>query len=129
MLYPAYIHLGDEQHAHGVTLPDFPGCFSAVDNWEALPGAIQEAVEVYFEGEEGEIPAPTPLEILAQNPGYSGGVWMLVDVDLTAINTKPVRLNISLPAHLVNRIDRYAETHHLTRSGFLARAAEREMAR
>ncbi len=33
MLYPAYIHIGDDQHAHGVTIPDFPGCFSAADEW------------------------------------------------------------------------------------------------
>ena len=50
MLYPAYIHIGDEQHAYGVTFPDFPGCFSAADEWEDLPRMIQEAAEVYFEG-------------------------------------------------------------------------------
>ncbi len=32
MLYPVYVHQGDAEHAHGVTLPDFPGCFSAADN-------------------------------------------------------------------------------------------------
>ncbi len=31
MLYPAYVHIGDDQHAHGVTFPDFPGCCSAAD--------------------------------------------------------------------------------------------------
>ncbi|NEX20226.1 hypothetical protein G3480_07850, partial [Thiorhodococcus mannitoliphagus] len=80
MLYPAYVHLGDEAHAHSVTLPDFPGCFSAADAWDALPGAIQEAVELYFEGEDMEIPAPTPLETLAVAPEYTGGVWLLVDI-------------------------------------------------
>nr|WP_295580638.1 type II toxin-antitoxin system HicB family antitoxin [uncultured Lamprocystis sp.] len=29
MLYPVYVHPGDADHAHGVTIPDFPGCFSA----------------------------------------------------------------------------------------------------
>ncbi len=27
MLYPVYVHMGDEDHAHGITIPDFPGCF------------------------------------------------------------------------------------------------------
>ena len=45
MLYPVYIHMGDADHAHGVTFPDFPGCFSAVDDWIDLPAAVQEAVE------------------------------------------------------------------------------------
>jgi predicted RNase H-like HicB family nuclease len=47
MLYPVYVHMGDARHAHGVTIPDFPGCFSAADDWAALPAQVQEAVEVY----------------------------------------------------------------------------------
>lgn len=129
MLYPAYVHLGDEQHAHGVTLPDFPGCFSAADTWEALPGAIQEAVELYFEGETQEIPAPTPLERLAHDPEYEGGVWLLVDIDLARVRPKAMRLNISLPETLVRRIDAHARARHLSRSAFLAQAASEAMGR
>ena len=64
MIYPVYVHLGDAEHAHGVTIPDFPGCFSAADDWQDLSAKIQEAIEVYCEGEAMEIPAPTPLEDL-----------------------------------------------------------------
>lgn len=127
MLYPVYVHPGDESHAHGVTFPDFPGCFSAADDWADLPRLIQEAVEVYFEGEAGDIPPPTPLEVLARDPAYAGGTWLLVDIDLERVNPRRVRLNVSLPALLVARIDRYAAAHHLSRSGFLAQAAERRL--
>lgn len=85
MLYPAYIHVGDAHHAHGVTIPDFPGCFSAADEWEDLPRMIQEAAEVYFEGEDIPVPAPTALEQLAAIPEYQGGVWLLVDIDLAKL--------------------------------------------
>lgn len=127
MLFPVYVHLGDENHAHGVTFPDFPGCFSAADDWADLPRLIQEAVEVYFEGETDDVPPPTPLEVLARDPAYSGGTWLLADIDLERINPRRVRLNVSLPASLVARIDRYAATHHLSRSGFLAQAAEQRL--
>lgn len=127
MLYPVYVHPGDERHAHGVTFPDFPGCFSAADEWADLPRLIQEAVEVYFEGEAGAVPPPTPLEVLARDPAYADGIWLLVDIDLERINPHRVRLNVSLPAPLVARIDRYAAAHHLSRSGFLAQAAERSL--
>ena len=124
-------YAGDESHAHGVTFPDFPGCFSAADDWADLPRLIQEAVEVYFEGEfEGEavaVPPPTPLEVLARDPAYAGGIWLLVDIDLERINPRRVRVNVSLPAPLVARIDRYAAAHHLSRSGFLAQAAEHRL--
>lgn len=129
MLYPVYIHPGDEHTAHGVVFPDFPGCFSAADEWEDLPRLIQEAVEVHFEGEETEVPAPTPLDRLAADPGYTGGVWMLANIDLARVRNKPrsVRLNISLPADLVARIDDYAQSHGASRSGFLAEAARSAM--
>jgi len=74
-----------------------------------------------------EIPVPTPLEQLVSRPEYEGGAWLLVDVDVSRLSTKPVRINISLPENLVQDIDRYAKSHHLTRSGFLARAAMAEI--
>lgn len=126
-MYPVYVHPGDAQHAHGVTIPDFPGCFSAADDWAALPAQVQEAVEVYCDGEDLVIPSPTPLETLAAQPEYQGGVWLLVDIDLGRVNPKAILLNISLPECLVRRIDDYARTHHLSRSGFLARAASQAL--
>ena len=124
MLYPAYVHLGDDKHAHGVTIPDFPGCFSAADEWEDLPHMIQEAAEVYFEGEDIPVPAPTSLEQLAANPEYQGGVWLLVDIDLAKLKVKAKRVNITMSEKLLNEIDRYAEQYHMTRSGLLAQAAD-----
>lgn len=125
MIYPVYVHPGDAEHAHGATIPDFPGCFSAADDWQDLPAKIQEAIEVYCEGEAMEIPAPTALEDLVGQEAYQGGAWLLVDVDLTQVRPKAVRLNISLPQPLVQRIDAYAKAHRMTRSGFLAQAADR----
>jgi predicted RNase H-like HicB family nuclease len=128
MLYPVYVHVGDDQHAHGVTFPDFPGCFSAADQWQDLPKAIQEAVQAHFSGEPDAVPPPTPLEKLTTLPDYQdGGVWMLADLDLSKIETKPVRLNISLPSNLVQEIDDWTAQRHMTRSGFLAMAAQLAM--
>lgn len=127
MLYPVYVHPGDATHAHGVTFPDFPGCFAAADRWDDLPGAIQEAVQAHFYGEPETVPPPTPLDQLATDARFQGGVWLLADVDLTRIDARPVRLNVSMPAHLVKQIDAWANTHHMTRSGFLAKAAQQAM--
>ena len=105
MLYPVYVHPGDANHAHGVTFPDFPGCFSAADNWSDFPAAVQEAVEAHFNGEPDAVPPPTPLENLVNQAEYAGGVWMLVELDLSRIDNRPVRLNVSLPSNLVQQID------------------------
>ena len=74
------------------------------------------------------MPEATALEVLATDPQFSGRVWMLTDVDLDRIDASPVRLNISLPAHLVEQIDAYARRHGATRSGSLAQAARQAMA-
>jgi hypothetical protein len=78
-------------------------------------------------GESLPIPAPTPLENLAGDRRYKGGVWMLVDLDLSRIDPAPKRVNISLPGSLLSQIDSYAEARHLSRSGFLAKAAQEAM--
>jgi len=127
MLYPVYIHLGDETHAHGVTIPDFPGCFSAADKWQDLPRMIQEAIELWCEGQNLTLPKPTALEALVNDLDYTDGVWLLINVDISKLETKPVRLNISLLQSLVSESDSYAKAHGATRSGFLAQAARREM--
>ena len=133
MLYPVYVHLGDASHTHGEQVPDFPGCFSAADDSQDLPRMVQEAVEVWCEGEDIDLPPPTALETLAARPEFIGGVWMLLDIDVSRLDLRssqrPVRLNISLPAGLVHDIDKAALASGATRSGFLAQAARLAMGR
>lgn len=132
MLYPVYVHPGDADHAHGAEVPDFPGCFSAADDLQDLPAKVQEAVEVWCMGEDMDLPAPTALNALAANTHFTGGVWMLIDINVSRLdvrsNQKPMRINISIPAGLVHDIDAYASAHGATRSGFLAQAARAAMA-
>jgi predicted RNase H-like HicB family nuclease len=124
MLYPIYVHIGDEKHAHGIQFPDFPGCFSAADDWQQINRMAQEAIECHMAGQGLSVPEPTALEKLTANPQYEGGVWMLVDLDVRRIDPTPQRVNISLPGSLLTQIDDYAQAHHLSRSGFLAKAAQ-----
>jgi len=102
MLYPVYVHPGDSGHAHGVTMPDFPGCFSAADDWQNLPRMVQEAVEVRYMGEDLDLPEPTTLEKLTSNVEFSGGVWMLLEIDVTKLDTRSNKrlasINVSIPA-------------------------------
>lgn len=128
MLYPIYVHK-DEGSAYGATFPDFPGCFAAADDLQALPRAAQEAAEAHFGADDDPIPAATSPEAWVNDPDYEGGFWMLVDIDLAKVRARAVRLNISLPENLVQRIDSAAKSRGQTRSAFLASAAEHEMAR
>jgi predicted RNase H-like HicB family nuclease len=125
MIYPAYVHLGDKKHAHGVTLPDFEGWFTAADNYSDLPASVQEAVELHFEGEGLEIPKSSEISELEKTGEYKGGVWMLIDVDLSKLDSKPMRLNVSLPSYIVKQMDIFASENHLSRSALIVKAAEK----
>jgi len=63
------------------------------------------------------------------NPDYAGGVWAVVDFDVTPYLGKAVRFNASLPENLLQRIDERVKRDHryASRSGFLATAALREL--
>jgi predicted RNase H-like HicB family nuclease len=128
MLYPIAISPGDEQHAWGVEVPDILGCFSAGDNLDDAMAMAREAIEGHLEllAEEGaQIPEASSVTTHASNPDYAGCTWAVVDVDVTRYMGKAEKLNITLPGHLLARIDAYVKAHpeQKSRSGFLAAAA------
>ncbi|ASU41484.1 CopG family transcriptional regulator [Herbaspirillum sp. meg3] len=125
MLYPLYVWK-DENSAYAGRFPDLPSVFTAADELNELPAMAQEAVEAMYEGEE-HIPDASSVERWRESDEYADGFWMLIAIDRAKINTKPVRVNISLPESLLHDIDAFAESHHLTRSGFLAQAALKAM--
>ena len=88
---------------------------------------IECSVEDYAERGE-EFPKPSELETLAKMKAWKGWAWVAVPVDMSKLNGKSVRLNITLPERLVGTIDAYAAKHGESRSGFLARAAMEAMA-
>lgn len=131
LTYPVAIELGDDQHAFGVVVPDLPGCFSAGDTLEEAYANAKQAIEAHLDLSieyKQVIPLRKSLDEHRANPDYAGWMWALVEVDNIPANKTPVRLNVSLPEYLVHRIDQYAQAHHLTRSGFLASAALKELA-
>ncbi|GAA5234229.1 ribbon-helix-helix protein, CopG family [Verticiella sediminum] len=126
MLYPIYVHKEDGS-AYGAIFPDIPGCHAAADDAQALPAAAQEAVEAHFGADDDPIPSPSSPDAWVDDPEYRGGFWMMVDIDLSRVRSRAVRLNISLPENLVQRIDTAARQRGQSRSAFLAMAAEHEM--
>lgn len=129
MLYPVVIHQ-EGKSAYGVTVPDLPGCFSAGDTLEEAIGNVAEAIDLQLETlvEDGdEIPQASQLDELIHQEEYSGGIWFMIDVDLTKYMGQVDRLNITLPHLLVTKIDKAVSENKLfkSRSQFLAEASLR----
>lgn len=117
----------DEGSVYGVNVPDIKGVHSWGDSIEDALKNVKEAITGHIEtllelGEPVEISQST-IETLQKNPDYAGGIWALVDLDLDKLDSKPERINISLPRFVLSKIDRYANSRHETRSGLLSRAA------
>ncbi len=127
MFFPAAIFI-EQGKAYGLTLPDIPGCNTAGDTLEQALANVQDAVELTLEGAR-EKPAPTSLERFRDSPLYRDAVWAMVNVDLGFLDTRTVRVNVTIPAGTLEEIDKAAKGRGLTRSAFLVRAARREMAR
>lgn len=125
MRFPIVIHK-DKNSDYGVSIPDLPGCFSAGETAdEALSNAI-EAIECHVEGLllDGEsIPRTRPLEHYQGKREFAGGIWAMVNVDLSKLSGKARRVNITIPERILTQIDSFALKTGDTRSGFLAHAA------
>jgi predicted RNase H-like HicB family nuclease len=125
--YIGLIHK-DAESDYGVSFPDFPGVITAGIDLDEARRMAEEALNFHVEGmiEDGEaLPEPSSLEAIMQDPDNREGVAVLVA--LKHRSAKAVRLNITLPEDVLRAIDAYSQAHGLTRSGFLAQAAKRQI--
>ena len=126
--YIALIHK-DEGSDYGVSFPDLPGVITAGSNLDEARAMAAEALAFHLAGlaEDGEAPPePSSLEEIMANAENRDGVAVLIPAP--AGEVKSVRVNITLPADVLNEIDAYVEKEGFSRSGFLAQAAKKAMA-
>lgn len=124
MRYPIAIESGGEDQAFGVVVPDLPGCFSAGDTLDEAIDNAKEAIEFWLEtviDDGGAVPAPKSIAEHQANSEFAGWVWAVVPIDLAVLSDKVERVNITLPARVLRRIDAAAKAAGETRSGFIAR--------
>ena len=129
MRFPVVLHT-DNGVRYGVTVPDLPGCFSAGETLDEALDSVREAIDLHLEGliEAGaELPTPQPIAAHHANADYRDGTWALVEIDTGKYDGRAEKINITLPRRVLARVDDYAKSHGLTRSGFLAQAAEKAM--
>lgn len=128
--YIAVIHK-EKDSDYGASFPDLPGVIAVAEKLEDLRGLAQEALALHLEGmaEDGqELPSPGSLEAIAGNPDHSDAAALIV-IAAPETGRPSVRVNITLPDTMLDRIDRRAAELGMTRSGFLLQAAKREMER
>ena len=127
---PHYIGLihKEPKSDYGVSFPDLPGCITAGRTLDEARAMAEEALAFHLEGlaEDGDpIPEPSSMDAIMAAAENRDAVAILVPTKLPAVRT--ARVNITVPVDALGDIDRFAEAHGFTRSGFLVSAARRAM--
>lgn len=132
MKFTIAIEPGTKTTAFGVVVPDLPGCFSAGDTAEEAFDNAREAIEAHCEilAEGGKgIPMQKSIDEWQADPEYKRWTWGIVDVPVEKFFGPAEKINITVPARILKRIDDYATKKGETRSGFFVKAAEEAMRR
>lgn len=125
--YYAIVH-HDEDSAFGLTFPDLPGCFSASDTLEGvIPNGI-EALDSWFA--DTDVVAPSDLATIAAGAAedLANGAFVIA-VPWVERSGQAKRINISIDGNILAAIDRAAQERDVTRSAFIAAAAQSVMIR
>lgn len=117
----------DADSVYGVIVPDVPGCYSSGNTIDEAIKNAKEAIYLHYEvmaesGVDFTIKS-SKIENLIDDSTYTGSIWALVDVDASRFDSKPERINISIPRFVLKKIDSFTESKRETRSGFISRAA------
>ena len=125
--YLALIHK-DNDSDFGVSFPDFPGCVTAGRTLDEARLLAEQALTLHVKGlveDAKPMPEPSTIEAVMADRQNHDGVVILVP--LKSGGSRAIRVDVTIPEDVLERIDRYAESRGLNRSGFLTQAAMRAM--
>lgn len=114
---------GDQDEGYSAFFPDLPGCVTAAETMVELPTAARDALALHLQGmiEDGDLfPNPTPIEDIKVDAEVQEIGRLIIDAE---IQDTPVRVNISIGAQFLRRVDSAAEVRGMSRSGFLVESA------
>ncbi|MGH8031309.1 MAG: type II toxin-antitoxin system HicB family antitoxin [Luteimonas sp.] len=127
MKYPVVIEEGTDSTAWGVIVPDLPGCFSAGDTLDEAMENVEVAAAAWIDAtlDAGEpIPKASPLEAIKAMKDHAGWTFAIVNIDADAFDDKTVRINVSIPARVLKRLDaKVKASGEKDRSSYIAHMA------
>jgi predicted RNase H-like HicB family nuclease len=125
----ALVHKDDDS-AFGVSFPDLPAVFSAVDEEDDIVANAMEALGLY--AADTRLPVPSSVQTLMARDDVRAQIAegaFLVRVPFIEDDARVIRVNISMEAGMLRALDAAAERRGLTRSAFLASCARHEIER
>lgn len=125
--FTAIVHQ-DGESAFGLTFPDLPGCFAAADDWNAIPAAATEALDLWFEDmpdvQPSSLDALRKIEVVKEEMAAGG---ILLPIPYIPADTAVERVNITIERGLLRAIDETAKARGMMSESFLASASRHEL--
>lgn len=127
-----------EDESFGIYVPAFSrldyGCYSAADTEEEIVSQAQDAIlgmseEVLADGYDlNDLKSNSVFSLSADSEHSDFDYQLVLDVDLSELKGKQVRVNISMADTLLARIERAVQSgQYKDRSNFLETAARHEL--
>lgn len=134
MRFPIVLLFNPESSDYKVTVPDLADCSCRAKSMDEALNEIITVIESHLSllAEYGEdIPVASTFETHVSKMEFRGGVWAVVDLDITPYLGKSHKINVTLPELLIKKIDDLVavDPNHKTRSGFIAHAAINELSK
>lgn len=122
MQYP--VAIWEENGVFTAEIPSLPGVITEADTLSQVEKSVKEAAAGWMEAELDAgrfIPEARAISDFRQDSAYKDCFWMLVDIDMEDLSDKTERVNISIPARVLRRLDFLAARYGTSRSGYLSR--------
>jgi predicted RNase H-like HicB family nuclease len=124
-----------EEGGWDIVLPDVPGAFTCADTLEEAYMIASEVLALMLRDLAGDKkPLPEPSDLVTVREKTAGhlqtidhrpaGEILYQLIPAPNLDQTPVKVTISLPKAVLDAVDANARCNGMTRSGFLARAAE-----
>ncbi len=132
MRYPIVLLFNPDLNDYKVCVPDIAGCFCRASTMDKALTDIITEIELHLAGlseADVDIPVATSFESHVTKMEFRGGVWAVVDIDISPFLGRSHKINVTLPDLLIKRIDDMVAKNpdYKTRSGFLAQSAINEL--
>jgi len=130
MKYPVVLLKNASNENYEIIVPDLLGCKSKANSIDAAIEIITQTIGGHLSilAEYGEnIPNGSLIDNYINE--FTGGVWAIVDIDISPYLGKSHKINVTLPELLIKQIDDRVSKSDLykTRSGFIASACLNEL--
>jgi predicted RNase H-like HicB family nuclease len=128
--YPAVFEETSD-NGYSIFFPDVSGCISAGENLEEAIAMAKEALSLHLSEMINDNEDAPVVDLKNAKEAAEGCLLMMIEPNPAIISRRTkehaVRVNITIPQMLLERVDRYAKEANINRSRLIVQALEHQI--